>query len=124
MPLLGRSRSTELRQLAVGGGGGSAWSSQDAYAVEAVDLDDLCDTDEMEVLATGRLPALRAPDPQHLDEVAVAGDVIACSDVTGKGHLGSPSSRWALHHAQQPGPVQTLSPISWAAVLSAVMTTC
>lgn len=68
----------------------------------------------MKVLPAGWLPALRAPDPQHLDEVAVAGDVIARSDVTGKGQLGDPSSRRALRHAQQPGPVQTLSPISWA----------
>jgi len=92
------ARSRQVPHARLRGGSGSDWSSQDAYAVEAVDLDDLCGTDEMEVLATGWLPALRAPDPQHLDEVAVAGDVIARSDVTGKGHLGSPSLRRAFRH--------------------------
>lgn len=83
----------------------SVASGQDADALEAVDLDQFVRTNEVEVLALRRLPALGATDAKYLDNASIPGDVIAGTNTTGKGDLGSSRlghghsllvRRWAL----------------------------
>jgi len=71
---------------------------QDADAVEAVDLDHLVRSHEVEVLAGPGLPPLGASDAKHLDVASPADDVIAGSNVPGEGHLGLSISRAAFRH--------------------------
>lgn len=51
-------------------------------------LDQLVCANEVEVLAASGFPPLGASDAEHLDEAALAGDVIAGSNVAGEDHLG------------------------------------
>ena len=67
----------------------SVASGQDADALEAVDLDQLVRTNEMEVLASRRLSALGAADAKYLDNAPVSGDAIAGTNTTRKGDLRS-----------------------------------
>ena len=88
-----------------GGLARSVASGQDADALKAVDLDQFVRTNEVEVLALRRLPALGATDAKYLDNASIPGDVIAGTNTTGKGDLGSSRlghghsllvRRWAL----------------------------
>ena len=77
---------------------GSSGPGADADSVEAVDLDELVGSDEVEVLTPAGLPALCASDVEYLDVATVDGDVVAGSDVAGEGDLGLPSARWTSRH--------------------------
>ena len=89
---------------------GSVASTHDADALEAVDLDEFVCTNEMEVLALRRLPALGAADAEYLDNASVSGDAIAGTNTTGKGDLRS--SRLGHDHSLlvRPGSLQ---PLGW-----------
>lgn len=91
-------RLVTVAGCAVRFGGPSVTSGEDADAVEAVDLDHLVCTDEVEVLAASGFTSLRASDAKHFDVAAVAGDVITGSNVTGEGHLGPRNWLVALGH--------------------------
>jgi len=95
LPQTARMASAACRVPSAGSGGSRA----DTDAVEAVDLDELLGSDEVEVLAPARLPALCASDVEHFDVATVDGDVVAGSDVAGEGDLGLPSARWTSSHA-------------------------
>lgn len=60
----------------------------DANCVEAVDLDDLAATNQVQILASGRLSTLYALYPHDFHEASIVDDLIAGPDLTGECDLG------------------------------------
>lgn len=60
---------------AIGALGADQMARKDPNAVDAVDLDELVETDEVQVLAGRRLPAVGAAQAEPLDMATAQGDV-------------------------------------------------
>jgi hypothetical protein len=60
----------------------------DANCVEAVDLDDVAATNQVQILASRGLSTLCPLYPHDFDEASIVDDLIAWPDKTGEGDLG------------------------------------
>lgn len=70
----------------------------DADPVEAIHLDHLVGTDEMQILALCRLPSLRSPNSDYLDVPVISEDVVPGPNVAGESNLSRPATGLISRH--------------------------